>query len=281
MTFWIGCAVWAYKGWLGGLYPRQTKPQDFLRTYSRRLTAVEGNATFYTIPAEKTLAQWRNSTPEGFRFCPKLFRDVTHQGALHPQRTLALEVIDRLRVLGDRLGPVMIQLPPSYGPDQLGDLELLLQALPSDSAVAVEVRHPNWFIQPAADQLNQLLQRHQAGRVLLDTQPIYSGSDNPQQLSERPKPRLPLQPVITAPFTIIRYISHPDLHRNQSDMARWAAQISAWLTQGQDVYLFVHCPQEAQSPAMVEAFHQALVSADAPIPPLPWHLQQEEQLSFF
>ncbi|MGB3614980.1 MAG: DUF72 domain-containing protein, partial [Elainellaceae cyanobacterium] len=110
---------------------------------------------------------------------------------------------------------------------------------------------------------------------------IYAGSDDPQEHSQRRKPRLPLQPVVTAPFTIIRYISHPDLQRNQAYITQWATQISAWLTQGIDVYLFVHCPEEARSPAVVAAFHQALVSAAAPVPPLPWHRQETEQLSLF
>lgn len=192
-----------------------------------------------------------------------------------------MTVIEQLRLLGDRLGPVMIQLPPSYGPRQLDDLAQMLQVLPSDLPVAVEVRHPNWFSSPFADQLNPLLRQHHAGRILLDTRPVYAGPADPQQQSQRRKPRLPLQPVLTAPFTIIRYISHPELHRNRAYIAQWAAQITAWLTQGTDVYLFVHCPQESRSPAVVAAFHQALVDAAAPIPPLPWHLQETNQLSLF
>ncbi len=284
MTFWLGCAVWAYRGWLGELFPQQAKPRDFLHLYSRRLTAVEGNATFYAVPSEATLTQWKLSTPEGFKFCPKLYREVTHRGLLYPQRELALKVIDRLRHLGARLGPLMIQLPPRYGPEQLEDLAQFLRLLPQDLDAAVEVRHAGWFAPPAAQRLNQLLQQQRVGRILLDTRPIYSGPDDPQRQSNRRKPQVPLQPTVTAPFAIVRYIGHPDLSRNQDYIDRWAAQLGDWLRQGTEIYLFVHCPQEARSPTIVKAFQQRLEAVEAPVPPLPWlqnPLQEPDQLSLF
>ena len=82
MTFYLGCPIWAYKDWVGGFYPEGTKPADFLREYARRLTAVEGNTTFYAVPAPMTLLRWVEETPETFRFCPKLPRTVSHAGKL-------------------------------------------------------------------------------------------------------------------------------------------------------------------------------------------------------
>ncbi|MGF1512218.1 MAG: DUF72 domain-containing protein [Elainellaceae cyanobacterium] len=282
MSFWLGCAVWAYRDWTGDLFPGKATPRDFLRLYSRRLTAVEGNAAFYAVPAETTLVQWRQTAPQGFKFCPKLYRGVTHQGPLYPQRHLALEVIDRLRLLEDRLGPLMIQLPPSYGPNQLEDLTQFLAVLPPDVAVAVEVRHPGWFDAGAAQRLNRLLQQRQVGRCLLDTRPIYSGPDDPQRQSQRRKPQVPLQPVVTAPFSVVRYIGHPEPDRNQIYIEDWVTQIKAWLSQGTEIYLFVHCPQEVRSPSIVKVFQRQLEAAGAPVPALPWlQLQEPSQLSLF
>ncbi len=72
VNFLIGCAVWAYKGWVGELYPQATRSADFLHLYSRRFTTVEGNTTFYAIPNQETITRWATETPPGFEFCLKL-----------------------------------------------------------------------------------------------------------------------------------------------------------------------------------------------------------------
>lgn len=69
--FWLGCAVWSYKGWVGDFYPTGSRPRDFLSLYSERLNAVEGNTTFYAVPDEKTVHKWVSQTPAIFKFCPK------------------------------------------------------------------------------------------------------------------------------------------------------------------------------------------------------------------
>ena len=63
MNFFIGCAVWAYKGWAGNLYPRNSRPAEFLHLYSRRFTTVEGNTTFYAVPNAETITRWKTQTP--------------------------------------------------------------------------------------------------------------------------------------------------------------------------------------------------------------------------
>ncbi|MEO7912925.1 MAG: DUF72 domain-containing protein, partial [Roseiflexaceae bacterium] len=81
-NFYIGCAVWGYKDWVGGLFPPGSKQTDFLSLYSRRLTTVEGNTTFYATPSVETVKRWAAETPETFRFCFKLPREVSHEGLL-------------------------------------------------------------------------------------------------------------------------------------------------------------------------------------------------------
>jgi uncharacterized protein YecE (DUF72 family) len=148
--------------------------------------------------------------------------------------------------------------------------------------LALEVRHPDWFQEPYASQLTDRLLDLGIGRVLLDTRPIYDCPDNPQLDSERRKPQVPLQPIVTAPFTLIRYISHPDLDFNRPYLQEWGDRVRRWLHQGTQVYFFVHCPVERYSPLLARAFQQQLDEQDVPVPPLPWNaIEQPEQLSLF
>src|SRR5215211_3877232 len=80
--FYIGCAVWAYKDWVGELFPPGSKSGEFLALYSRRLTTVEGNTTFYAIPKAEIVQRWAAETPETFRFCFKIPREISHSGHL-------------------------------------------------------------------------------------------------------------------------------------------------------------------------------------------------------
>src|SRR5512141_3228628 len=82
MNFYIGCPIWSFKGWVGNFYPADTKPAEFLREYSRRVTTIEGNTTFYAVPAQKTVEGWVAETPETFRFCPKVPKAISHEGTL-------------------------------------------------------------------------------------------------------------------------------------------------------------------------------------------------------
>jgi uncharacterized protein YecE (DUF72 family) len=284
VNFFLGCAVWAYKGWLGDLYPLQSRQADFLRLYSRRLTAVEGNTTFYAVPDRDTIARWVAETPPGFAFCPKLPRDLTHRQLLQPAIAGAVQFIEQMQGLGDRLGPIFAQLPPHYGPARLDDLTAFLSTWPYREAdLALEVRHPDWFREPHAGVLTAALQRFGVGRVLLDTRPIYDSPDDPQIQSERRKPQLPLQPSITAPFGLVRFISHPQREYNQPFLEEWATLIDGWLRQGVRIYFFVHCPIEARSPGMARYLQHLFEQRGVPIPPLPWNAfsRPPAQLSLF
>ena len=96
MNFYLGCAIWSYKEWVGNLYPPKSPAKDFLSLYSRRFTTVEGNTTFYAIPSAETIEKWVAQTPPGFKFCPKLHRQITHQGLLLPQRDRAIDFLIRM-----------------------------------------------------------------------------------------------------------------------------------------------------------------------------------------
>lgn len=287
MGFWLGCAIWAYKDWVGELFPPGSRSTDFLSLYSHRFTAVEGNTTFYSIPDAKTINRWAETVPTGFKFCPKLPRELTHQGLLAPNIPGTIAFLERMQGLGDRLGPTFVQLPPTYEPSNLADLTTFLQALPRHQIdLALEVRHLDWFETEQGDRLNALLVEMGIGRVLLDTRPIYNCPDDPQIASERRKPQVPLQAVTTAPFSLIRYISHPEAQYNQLFLQEWGKQIDQWLQQKQQIYFFVHCPVEKRSPGTARQFQHLLEQQQVLVPPLPWDRIEAEsfgatQLSLF
>jgi uncharacterized protein YecE (DUF72 family) len=286
----MGCAIWAYKGWIGKLFPAGSPSSKFLQLYSQRFSTVECNSTFYSIPSTDAISRWVQETPSTFQFCPKLPRSITHDGDLQPKIGTALSFIELMQGLGpERLGSIFIQLPPRYGPQAFEDLQKFLQGLGEGIRggsvdLSLEVRHPQWFQPAHAQQLNGLLTELEMGRVLLDSRPIYECSDDPQLTSERRKPRLPLQPTMTASFGLVRYISHPDTDFNRRFMMTWIPYMNDWLRQGKRIYLFVHCPIEEHSPQNAQLFQELLEKhLDVSIPPLPWSTIQPDptQLSLF
>jgi len=272
MNFFIGCAVWGHKSWVGELYPKGCKAAEFLHLYSQRFTIVEGNTTFYSVPNQDTIAQWVSQMSPGFKICPKLPRQLTHNGLLQPAIPGALEFIEQMQGLGEHLGPIFAQLPPHYNPSLLEDLTTFLAALSrSKVPLALEVRHADWFKEPHASNLNTLLQQLSVGRVILDTRPAYTKSVSFVEPVEPRKPNVPVQPVVTASFTLVRFISHPDQEINQPFMEEWVNWIEQWLKLGKHIYFFVHCPIEKYSPQNARHFQQLLEKHNIPVPSLPWN----------
>ncbi len=160
MSLYLGCPIWSFKGWVGNFYPEGTKPAEYLYEYTRRLTTVEGNTTFYAVPAQKTLEQWAAVMPETFRFCPKVPKAISHEGKLVDAVDRTHQFIEIMQGLGTRLGPMFLQLPPRYSPSLLDDLAAFLAVWPRDVRLAVEVRHLDWFESPHNAALDQVLTQH-------------------------------------------------------------------------------------------------------------------------
>ena len=163
MSLYLGCPIWSFKGWVGNFYPKGTKPADFLREYARRLTAIEGNTTFYAIPSQKTIEGWVAETPETFRFCPKIPKTISHAGNLSKHVDEAAGFIRVISQLGSRLGPMFLQLPPSYSPRLMEDLKTFLEAWPRGFRLGVEVRHLDWFKLVPARKAQSTSRRSQHG----------------------------------------------------------------------------------------------------------------------
>jgi len=269
--------MWGYKEWVGNFFPQHTPASDFLRLYSRRLTAVEGNTVFYAIPSAETITRWKQETPATFRFCPKIPRDISHAPHLESRKNETNFFTDRIRELKERLGPMFLQLPPAFGPTQLSQIQTFLDFWPADLRLAVEVRHPDFYKEPYAANLNTLLSQYRVARVMMDTRPIRIGSAEEKQIlqARERKPDLPLQIAVTTDFIFLRYIGNPQMEVNQPFLDSWAEQLAQWLKQGRTLYVFCHCPYEIHSPAICKALYQR-VSALVTLPPLPWQPGQPE-----
>lgn len=278
MTLYLGCPVWSFKGWVGNFYPKGTTSKDFLWEYARRLTAIEGNTTFYAVPAAKTIASWIEHAPETFRFCLKIPKAISHSGRLADQVERALGFADVMRPLGSRLGPMFLQLPPGYSPNRQPDLATFLKAFPKDIRLGVEVRHLDWFDEPHRSALNRLLAEHNMARVVIDTRPIrelagddrIKGSAYESLLEARErKPDVPVFEEVTADFTFLRFIGHPEMGHNQPWMNEWTPRIAGQLSAGLEAFVFCHSPDNYLAPHIAKEFHSQ-ISSRIKIAPLPW-----------
>lgn len=269
----IGCPTWGSKAWVGGFFPARTPANAFLRLYSHRLTAVEGNTTFYATPSVETIARWVQETPATFQFCPKVARSISHAIPLDETREETQAFVHRLRGLGTRLGPLFLQVPPSFAPAHLERLQAFLDFWPSEVRLAVEVRHTAFYEESQAAKLNALLEQYRVARVIMDTRPLRVGFSQEQQVLEarERKPNLPVQLALTTDFSLVRYIGHPDLEVNEAFLDSWAQHLSRWLKQGVTLYVFCHCSVDEQAPLLCAELYQR-VKALAPLPPLPWQL---------
>ena len=268
----LGCAVWAYRGFIGDFYPKGSQSKDFLSLYTQRLTAVEGNTTFYALPPKDTLLSWKEQLPKNFAFCPKLDRRITHDNHLINSQQLTTQFLTRMSMLEDNLGPILVQLPPSFGPTHYQDLKRFLEQWPhQDFELALEVRHPGWWMDAPARGLHDLLCEFGVARVLLDTRPIYASKHDPQASNPRKKPKLPIHPHLTAPFTMVRFIAHPEPQFTQHYLSQWIEKIDDWFENPEmRVYFFSHCPVEEHSPGYAKQFYMALSKKRQNLSPLPW-----------
>jgi uncharacterized protein YecE (DUF72 family) len=139
-----GTSGFSYPSWNGSFYPPRLPARARLAHYASRLEAVEANATFYRMPRPEVLAAWRAQVPAGFTFALKAPRRLTHERQLRGVEELLGSFSRATAELGDALGPVLYQLPPTFARD-LPRLRDFLALLPRGAASAFEFRHPSWF----------------------------------------------------------------------------------------------------------------------------------------
>ena len=211
----LGTQGWNYDAWVGPFFPIGTRPTDFLTVYARAFDTVEVDSTFYAVPAAKTVRGWHDRTPEQFTFALKLPQEITHEHRLRNYGDVADMFFDRARELGDKLGPVLIQLGPDFGPAELPALANMLPILPRDIKFAVEFRHRGWI----NDGVLALLAEHGVALTLTDARWI----PRKQMLALAARP--------TADFIYVRWMGGNrdivDYSRIQIDRTR---ELEQWST---------------------------------------------------
>ena len=155
----MGTSGWQYKDWRceDRLYPPKLPQRLWLEKYAESFDTVEINNAFYRLPERDTFAQWRARTPDDFVFAVKMSRYLTHIKRLREPAEPVARFLSRAEALGDKLGPVLLQLPPTLKVD-VATLDETLGLFPRGVKVAVEPRHDSWW----TDEVRELLRRHNA-----------------------------------------------------------------------------------------------------------------------
>lgn len=148
----VGTSGWQYADWRGVLYPPGLPQRRWLRHYGETFTTVENNNAFYRLPTRDTFELWRDATPPGFVMAVKASRYLTHMKRLKDPGEPVTRLMTAATGLGPKLGPVLLQLPPTLRADP-ERLTACLRRFPDAVRVAVEPRHPSWWTGATRDVL--------------------------------------------------------------------------------------------------------------------------------
>jgi uncharacterized protein YecE (DUF72 family) len=248
MTIYLGTQGWSYKSWEGVFYRKDTPSTSYLSEYARKLGAVEIDSTYYATPRASTVKQWDQVTPEGFRFTAKFPQKITHEKMLKEVGQDVAFFLDTMSLLGPKLGPLLIQFPYTFKPDQRTVLEEFLAALPPSPRFryAVEVRQRGWL----QDWFFDLLTRHGVALVLAD----YAYM-----------PRLARQ---TTDFAYIRWLGnrkdvpddeydHVRINRDK-ELDHWTGVIADLVDKGVTIWGFANNHYMGHSPATLSEIRTRL-----------------------
>ena len=210
MTLFVGTSGWQYADWRDAFYPAGMPQRAWLAHHAAEFATVEVNNAFYRLPERSVFERWREQTPAGFVVAVKVSRYLTHVRRLRDPREPVGRLVDRAAGLGDRLGPYLLQLPPTMRSDPVR-LDDCLAAFPPGSRVAVEPRHESWW----TDEVETVLRRHGAALAWAD---------------RRGRPVAPLWR--TAPWGYVRMhegTAAPRPSYGRSALGTWLARIDgAW-----------------------------------------------------
>jgi uncharacterized protein YecE (DUF72 family) len=228
MKILAGTSGFAFKEWKGPFYPEKLPDKEMLPFYSTRFPTVEINNSFYQMPKESVLLDWAAKVPEQFTFAIKANQRITHHTRLKPESYPHLEYfLKTVSVLGNRLGPILFQLPPNMKKDT-ERLRAFLGQLPAGRKYAVEFRHDSWF----GDEVFDAMREHDVAFVVIEQEDFSS-------------------PVLaTASWSYLR------LHKLDYDAAAltaWAGRVSS-LGVGEAVVYFKHDEGIGSGPKAVDTF---------------------------
>jgi uncharacterized protein YecE (DUF72 family) len=249
----------SFKDWKGVFYPEETASRDYLAHYSQFFNAVEMDSTFYGPPREQTVVRWVAITPAGFKICPKMPREITHDKGLVGTAEAAEFFVERMSLLGNKLGPILIQLPPGFSFDQRYVLTAFLAQLPKTVRYAVEFRDQSWH----ATETGEILQRYDI--CWASTEYSY----------------LPQRVYVTTDFIYIRWIGqHGRYDVNDHERVDLTPRLLEWYEDIQErsvdfnsVFGFFNNDYAGHSPATCNRFMEIVGLPTKPLTPPPPPIQ--------
>ncbi len=233
----LGCAKWGRTEWVGKIYPLKTKEKDFLDHYVHHYNSIELNATHYKVYGAAGVKKWaQKAGDKDFKFCPKMYKGVTHRGRLKGKDFITTEFLRGVVAFKKHLGPIFIQVNETFSPKRKEEIFTYLRSLPTDLQFFLEVRHPDWFAkEEIRNELFTTLREMNIGAVITDT----SGRRDCAHM------HLPVSKAF------IRYVGN-SLHK--TDFTRcdaWVKRIKYWLDNGlKELYFFMHMHDETTSPEL-------------------------------
>lgn len=240
LKVYVGCAKWNRKD-LKGFYPRGTK--DELSYYSRQFNAIEMNSTFYNTPSKEQVITWKEKTPPGFKFFPKIPQSISHYRRLANTKELVEGFVNSTALFDDKLGMAFLQMRENFAPKDLEKLSHFLNEFPKGYPLAVEVRNTEWFSDAQiSSEYYSLLEKYGMTNVLVDT----AGR------------RDLLHMRLTSPTAFVRYVGANHLS-DYSRLEDWVKVIKEWKSAGlRNLYFFVHQNIEKESPLLAAYFIEML-----------------------
>jgi uncharacterized protein YecE (DUF72 family) len=220
----VGTSGYSYKQWKGSFYPEKLPDKEMLSFYAKQFSTVEINHSFYRMPTESVLLNWAKSVPEGFRFALKANQQITHIQRLRNCESTFKRFLEVASVLndGDHLGPILVQLPPTFKFDR-PLLEDFLALRPPAFSLAFEVRHASWY----SEETYAVLRQHRTALCLAETD-----KQTPPD-------------IVTADFTYVRLRLE---NYTAKQLAAWRKWFDIWLGQGVDVYAYCKHEDEGKAP---------------------------------
>ena len=216
----IGTSGWAYSHWRKIFYPSNLPYGERLNFYSQHFLTTEVNSSFYHLPQEKTLTKWYISTPEGFIFSVKAPRHITHLKKLCDVEEVWNNFTKRIELLKDKLGPILLQFPPSFKKDR-ENMEKIINFLRGKESYkfALEFRDKSWF----DEEVYNLMKELKAAWVIADSS------------------RYPKSKVVTADFAYIRMHGPKALFSScysEKELEELAKDIEEYLKNCNEIYVY-------------------------------------------
>jgi len=214
----IGTSGWIYNHWAEVFYPKSLPKDRWLEYYCHHFSTVEINNTFYRLPPESAFLKWNLKTPDNFTFSVKASRYITHIKKLSDPKESTEVFLSRANLLGEKLGPILFQLPPQFKIN-IGKLEGMLKIIEKKFRYTFEFRHPSWF----CENIYQLLQKQNIALCIADS------------------PNFPTVLGRTADFCYFRLHGATVLYGSRyskEEIKNWATYIERYLKEGADVYVY-------------------------------------------